>query len=81
MHFFKIAILSSPLNLFTYKSKQNIKTGTKVSLNFRNKITNGAVISSCEKPEFETNEILEVSEFFYSPKQIELSKFISKYYF
>ena len=81
MHFFKIAILSSPLNLFTYKSKQNIKTGTKVSLNFRNKITNGAVISSCEKPEFETNEILEVSEFFYSPKQIELAKFISKYYF
>jgi len=81
MYYYNISIIGSPLTTFTYYSLIDINIGTRVSLNFRNRVANGAIISECEKPDFETNEILEVSEFFYSSKQIELAKFISKYYF
>ena len=81
MNYYNIVLLGSPLEPFSYQSSQTINTGTKVSLKFRNRVSDGVVISSCEKPEFETNEILEVSNFVYSPKQIELAKFISRYYF
>ncbi|MDD5203120.1 MAG: DEAD/DEAH box helicase family protein, partial [Sulfurimonas sp.] len=44
--------------------------------------TQRAVILSCVlKPDFVTQEIVEVSDFYYSPKQIELAQFISSYYF
>ena len=38
------------------------------------------VISLCKKPAFDTSEILEVSESFYSSKQMALAGFISTYY-
>ena len=81
MHYHNISILGSPLEPFSYQSSQIITTGTKVSVKFRNRTVDGVIISSCEKPAFDTNEILDVSDFFYSPKQIELAKFISRYYF
>jgi len=80
LNYYNISLLGSPLEPFTYNSSQNLKIGTKVSVSVRNRVVNGVVISSCQKPEFNTNEILEVSEFFYSSKQIELAKFISTYY-
>ena len=81
MHYFTISLLNSPLELLTYKSKVNIEVGTKVSIHVRNRIVNGVIISTCEKPSFECLEILEVLNFFYSTKQLELAKFISAYYF
>ena len=51
-----------------------------VDVNVRNRVTQGVVISKCEKPDFDTNDILEVSEYCFSEKQIELAKFISIYY-
>ena len=38
------------------------------------------ILSSCDKPDFDTNEILEISESYYSSKQMKLVKFISSYY-
>ena len=81
MHYYNISIIGSPLETFTYHSLKTINIASKVSLNFRNRDANGVIISVCEKPEFQTNEILEVSEFFYSIKQIDLARFISRYYF
>ncbi len=81
MHYYNISIIGSPLETFTYHFSKTIKIGTKVSLTFRNRVSNGVIISISDKPEFKTNEILEITEFFYSLKQIELAKFISKYYF
>ena len=81
MYYYNISIIGSPLETFTYHSLITLKTGSKVSLNFRNRVANGLVLSECEKPDFKTNEILELSEFLYSSKQIELAKFISRYYF
>jgi len=81
MYYHNISILGSPLEPFSYQSSQTINIGTKVSVKFRNRTADGVVLSSCKKPEFDTNEILEISDSFYSPQQIELAGFISKYYF
>jgi len=80
LNYYSITLLSSPLEPFTYNSLEKLEIGTKVSVSVRNRVINGVIISTCQKPEFETNEILEVSDFFYSLKQIELAKFISTYY-
>ncbi|MEA3371381.1 MAG: primosomal protein N', partial [Campylobacterota bacterium] len=81
MNYYNIALLGSPLEPFSYHSSKIIHIGTKVSVKVKNRTVGGVVIASCKKPEFDTNEILEVSDFFYSLKQIELAKFISIYYF
>lgn len=80
MNFYNISLLGSPLESFTYNSLQTIEIGTRVSVNVRNRLVNGVVISKRSEPEFKTLEILEISEFTYSKKQIELAKFISTYY-
>jgi primosomal protein N' (replication factor Y) len=80
MHFYNISLLGSPLEPFTYHSLKSIDIGTKVSLKVRNRLTDGVILSICQKPEFSTSEILEISNFFYSLKQLELAKFISTYY-
>ncbi len=80
MTFYNIAIIGSPLEPFTYHYHKNIAIGTKVSISFRNRVLNGVILLKCKKPEFKTNEILSVSAFFYSKKQIELVRFISTYY-
>lgn len=80
MYFYKISLIGSPLEPFTYHSLQIIKIGTKVSISVKNRITNGIVISTSEKPKFKTNEILEIFDEYYSSKQMELAKFIATYY-
>ena len=64
LNYYNITLLGSPLETFTYHFSQTIKIGAKVSFNFRNRVVDGVVLSSCEKPSFETNEVLEVSDFF-----------------
>lgn len=80
MNYYTISLIGSPLSEFTYQSDTNIKTGTLVEVDFKNRVINGVIIDVCEKPEFETNDILEVSKLSFSSKQIELAKFISAYY-
>ncbi|MCF6310190.1 MAG: primosomal protein N' [Sulfurimonas sp.] len=80
MYYYNISLLGSPLGLFTYYSSRTLDIGTKVSVKVRNRLADGVVISTCEKPEFDTSEILEVYDSFYSEKQMELAKFISTYY-
>ncbi|MDP2892904.1 MAG: primosomal protein N', partial [Sulfurimonas sp.] len=81
MNYYNIAFINSPIEQFTYQNQKIIDIGTKVSIHVRNRIVNGVIISTCEKPPFECLEILEVLNFFYSTKQLELAKFISAYYF
>ena len=80
MHYYYISLLGSPLEPFTYHYSKIIDIGTKVNIKVKNRLTEGVVISISKKPEFDTSEILEVSGFKYSIKQIELAKFISTYY-
>ena len=78
--FYTLSVIGSPLGEFTYHSEQTIKIGTKVTVEFNKKIKDAVVLSSCDKPAFDTHEILEMSESFYSSKQMALAKFISTYY-
>ncbi|MEA1892828.1 MAG: primosomal protein N' [Campylobacterota bacterium] len=75
-----MSLISSPLELLTYHYIQDIKIGTIVEVLLNSRNLKGVVISTCYKPEFKTNEILGVGEFFYSQKQMKLAKFISSYY-
>ena len=70
MYFYSLAILASPLSSLTFNFHADIKTGTIVEVLVRNKNLKAVVISTCHKPEFKTNEILEISEFFYETKFI-----------
>ncbi len=80
MNYYTISLLGSPLEPFTYHSSHPINIGTKVTVEVRNRTTFGIVLSKVEKPSFNTNEIIEISEFFYSEMQLKLAKFISTYY-
>ena len=80
MFYYNISLLNSPLSPFTYRSLKEIDIGVKVTVNVRGRLTSGVVLCESEKPEFKTNEIVEISDSYYSTKQIELARFISTYY-
>lgn len=80
MYYYQISIISSPLKLLTYSSTTKISDGSLVTIILNNKEKKGVVFSKSDKPEFKTNEILDISEFIFSKKQMELASFISKYY-
>ncbi|QSZ40890.1 primosomal protein N' [Sulfurimonas aquatica] len=80
MNYYKISIIGSPLEPFTYHSLKSIDVGVKVTLEFNKKLKDGVLLASCKKPPFDTLEISEITEFTYSQAQTQLAKFISSYY-
>ena len=81
MYFYQLALLSSPLSPLTYHSKYLLKEGSVVDVELQKRVMRAVVLSISQEPDFETNEIVSVGEFFYSEKQRELASFISRYYF
>ena len=81
MNYYQIALLGSPLEPFTYQYEKNIQINTKVKVSVKNRETFGLVVLEVKKPSFKTLDILEVSSFYYSSKQIQLAQFIASYYF
>jgi len=51
-----------------------------VSVTLNNRAKEGVVLATTPKPAFDTHEILEVLDSFFSQKQMELARFISSYY-
>lgn len=80
MNYNNISLIGSPLEPLTYKHKDKIKIGTKVSVKIQNRELSGVVISTCREPDFECSEVLEVYDEAYSSQQLKLAKFISSYY-
>ena len=80
MNYYRLSIIGSPLGEFSYNSLKPIDIGTKVTVEFNNRVKDAVVLSSCDKPDFNTNEIVEVTNNVYSSKQMELAKFIATYY-
>ncbi|MEA2072598.1 MAG: DEAD/DEAH box helicase, partial [Campylobacterota bacterium] len=80
MNYYTLSIIGSPLGEYSYHSSKTIITGSKVSVEFNKRVKDAVVLVSCEKPSFDTHEILEISDGVYSTKQIELAKFIATYY-
>jgi len=80
VNYYTVSIIGSPLEPFTYQSSQAISSGTLVLVEFNNRKKEGVLIEQTQKPDFETNEILEVLDSFYSSQQIKLAQFIASYY-
>lgn len=80
MYFYNLALLASPLKPLTYKALEPLSIGTIVSVLMRGRIINGVIIESQNEPSFKTSLIEHKIDFYYSPKQIELARFISNYY-
>jgi len=80
LNYYKLSIIGSPLEPYTYKYTQNIEIGTKVTVEFNKKVKDAVLLSKIDKPKFETLEILELSDTIYSSKQMSLARFIATYY-
>ena len=73
-------MLSSPLEPLTYSSPSRIKIGLIVDVVLNKRELSGVVLSSCDKPDFQTLDVGEVSELYYSFEQMALAQFICTYY-
>lgn len=80
MNYYKISLLSSPLEPLTYSSPSRIKIGLIVDVVLNKRELSGVVLSSCDKPDFQTLDVGEVSELYYSSEQMALAQFICTYY-
>jgi primosomal protein N' (replication factor Y) len=80
VHFYKIALLGSPLELLTYHSDKSLETGNAVEVTLSKRSLQGVVISESEKPVFITQPIGESTSFFYSDTQIQNAQFMGEYY-
>lgn len=80
MNCYTLVIIGSPLGEFSYHSSEDISIGTKVQVLFNNKEKYGVVLEKISKPDFDTNEILEITVEKFSHKQLKLAQFISSYY-
>ena len=80
MYYYNISLIGSPLEPFTYHFDTVLEVGQQVEVTVRSRKAFGVVLSQTSKPAFETSEILQVTAFRYSQKQMQLAQFISSYY-
>jgi primosomal protein N' (replication factor Y) len=80
MNYYLLSLLNSPLSLLTYQSEQTLEYGLHVEVLLHRKRVWAVVIEGCDKPEFDTLDILHASELYFSKSQIELASFLSSYY-
>jgi primosomal protein N' (replication factor Y) len=78
--YYRVALIGSPLELFIYNYHHHINIGTQVDIKIRSRDLKGVIIDESEKPDFDTNEIVETTNYYFSTNQIALAKFISTYY-
>jgi len=82
MHYYEIALLKSPLEPLTFQYQDEIKIGTLVEVQLRNraKLSSGVVIKKVEKPSFKCVDITNIKEFYYDEMMLQTASFVSKYY-
>jgi primosomal protein N' (replication factor Y) len=81
MEYYTISLLRSSAPVLTYSSPEHLTAGTIVSVPLKNTTKQAVVISQVDKPDFDTQAIVEVTDKYYSSQQMEIAKFISEYYF
>jgi len=82
IYYYKVALLKSSAPILTYSYKSKIEVGKVVKVPLKSKVKRGVIVEETTKPiDFETVDILEIEDKFYTKEQIEISEFISKYYF
>ncbi len=80
MFYYKLSIIGSPLESFSYHSSKNISLNSLVIVIFNNRQKEAVVLERAEEPVFKTLEILEVTDSYFSQKQLKLAHFIASYY-
>ncbi|MCD8213669.1 MAG: primosomal protein N', partial [Campylobacter sp.] len=80
MFYYEVAPKGLNLAPLTYQSDKKIEIFTAVKVPLNKKQTLGYVIKECEKPSFNTLEILEVLNLRLTPMQAQTASFISRYY-
>ncbi|ECH3696523.1 primosomal protein N' [Campylobacter coli] len=81
MRYYELAVFGLYLQNLTFYSKEEIPALREVIIDLKNKKNLRAlVLKECQKPEFQTKEIKEITPFSLSHTQFELAKFISYYY-
>ncbi len=82
IHYYHISLLRSSAPILTYHYDQPLEMGRLVHVPVHSKVKLAMVLEAVEKPEaFETVEVVETLEGYYSKDQIEIAKFIAQYYF
>jgi primosomal protein N' (replication factor Y) len=80
VYFYQLAIIGSPLELFTYESEDLFYEGACVEVLFNKRNKKAVVLQSVEQPDFATSKILLALDTFFSKKQLRLAHFIASYY-
>ncbi len=80
MKYYTVSIIGSVLEPLTYHFQDEIPLYTQVLVTLNKKEKLGVVLEEVEKPEFNTLEITEPTQYYYSKKQYELANFIAGYY-
>ena len=67
--------------MLTYASKTKFEIGSIVKVPLKHTVKNAIIFDEVQRPDFDTYEILEDTPYYYTPKQLEIAKFIAMYYF
>ena len=81
MFYYKVALLRSSAPEFIYHALEPISTGSVLKVQLKTYEKEAVVVQEVEKPQFETEQIVSLSDKIYSKEQLEIAKFISEYYF
>jgi len=81
MNFYKVALLKSSAPTLTYSCFNNLKKGNIVKVPLKTTIKEAVILEECEKPEFDTVEIVDKTNQYYKQWQLEIANFIKSYYF
>ncbi|MDO7253724.1 primosomal protein N' [Helicobacter cappadocius] len=79
MNYYEIAPLKLNSPILTYQSAQTFQKGDILDIPIKNKILQGVVIRSCEKPNFSCKQA-QSTPYYFGKNQIILGDFIAQYY-
>lgn len=78
--YYQVALLKSPLSALTYCSTEALDVGRVVEVTLSKRTLQGVVLEEVSKPSFECSLITLTCNAFFSPKTLELARFIAEYY-
>ncbi|MFQ6341683.1 primosomal protein N' [Campylobacter sp. VTCC 70190] len=81
LRYYELAICGLYLDNLIFHSFDEIKPLTQVRVDLKaKKNLKAIVLKECQKPDFQTTQIKEITQYFLSPLQFELAHFIAYYY-
>jgi len=81
MYYYQTSILRSSAPVLTYSSTKSLAIGSIISIPLKTTSKEAVVTCEVDKPEFDTVDILSVSQLYYNDTQMSIARFISQYYF